>query len=63
MFCSGCGKSMAEIQAELARQAQAAPTPVEAQVAPADGAAVCPACGAPIQAGHAFCMNCGHKLA
>lgn len=62
MFCSGCGKSMAEIQAELARQAQAAPTPVEAQVAPADGAAVCPACGAPIQAGHAFCMNCGHKL-
>lgn len=63
MFCSGCGKSMAEIQAELARQAQAAPTPVEPQVAPADGAAVCPACGAPIQAGHAFCMNCGHKLA
>lgn len=63
MFCSGCGKSMAEIQAELARQAQAAPVPVEAQVAPADGAATCPACGAPIQAGHAFCMNCGHKLA
>ena len=63
MFCSGCGKSMAEIQAELARQAQAAPVPVEAQVAPADGAATCPSCGAPIQAGHAFCMNCGHKLA
>ena len=63
MFCSGCGKSMAEIQAELARQAQAAPMPVEAQVSPADGAAVCPACGAPIQTGHAFCMNCGHKLA
>ena len=63
MFCSGCGKSMAEIQAELARQAQAVPVPVEAQVAPADGAATCPSCGAPIQAGHAFCMNCGHKLA
>lgn len=56
LFCAGCGKPMAEIQAALgAQQAPAAPAAVP-------GGATCPSCGAPIAAGDAFCMNCGAKL-
>lgn len=57
LFCAGCGKPMAEVQAALASAAPApapAPAPVEAPT--------CPGCGAPINEGDAFCMSCGAKL-
>ena len=60
LFCSGCGKSMAEIQAALAAQQQAA-APAAAP-APAAGGQTCPTCGAPVTADDAFCMSCGTKL-
>lgn len=59
MFCCGCGKPMAEIQAAYAA-AQA--VPAEPEPAPAAVQAVCPACGSPVNEGDAFCMNCGAKL-
>lgn len=59
MFCCGCGKPMAEIQAAYA----AAPAvPAEPEPAPVAVQAVCPACGSPVNEGDAFCMNCGAKL-
>ncbi len=54
MFCAGCGKPMAEIQAALATAAPAPAVPA--------GGPTCPACGAPMNVGDLFCMNCGHKL-
>lgn len=59
LFCSGCGKPMAEITAALSAQQQAPAAPV----APVSGAAACPQCGAPVNAGDAFCMSCGYNLA
>ena len=59
MFCCGCGKPMAEIQAAYA----AAPAvPAEPEPAPVAVQAVCPACGSPVNEGDAFCINCGAKL-
>lgn len=58
LFCSGCGKPMAEITAALSAQQQAPAAPV----APVSGAA-CPQCGAPVNAGDVFCMSCGYNLA
>lgn len=59
MFCCGCGKPMAEIQAAYA----AAPAvPAEPEPAPVAIQAGCPACGSPVNEGDAFCMNCGAKL-
>lgn len=58
LFCSGCGKPMAEITTALSAQQQAPAAPV----APVSGAA-CPQCGAPVNAGDAFCMSCGYNLA
>ena len=59
MFCCGCGKPMAEIQAAYA----AAPAvPAEPEPAPVAVQAVCPACGSSVNEGDAFCMNCGAKL-
>lgn len=58
LFCMGCGKSMAEIQAALAQQQAAAAPASQPQ---ATGAA-CPQCGAPVNPGDAFCMSCGCKL-
>ena len=58
LFCMGCGKSMAEIQAALAQQQAAAASASQPQ---ATGAA-CPQCGAPVNPGDAFCMSCGCKL-
>ena len=59
LFCSGCGKPMAEITAALSAQQQAPAAPV----APVSGAAACPQCGAPVNAGDVFCMSCGYNLA
>ena len=59
LFCSGCGKPMAEIAAALSAQQQAPAAPV----APVSGAAACPQCGAPVNAGDVFCMSCGYNLA
>lgn len=59
LFCSGCGKPMAEITTALSAQQQAPTAPV----APVSGAAACPQCGAPVNAGDAFCMSCGYNLA
>ena len=59
LFCSGCGKPMAEITAALSAQQQAPAAPV----APVSGSAACPQCGAPVNAGDAFCMSCGYNLA
>ena len=56
LFCAGCGKSIAEIKDAFAAQQQA-----EAPAASATASA-CPACGAPIAEGDAFCMSCGQKL-
>lgn len=58
LFCSGCGKPMAEITAALSAQQQAPAAPV----VPVSGAA-CPQCGAPVNAGDVFCMSCGYNLA
>ena len=58
LFCSGCGKPMAEITAALSAQQQAPAAPV----APVPGAAACPQCGAPVNAGDVFCMSCGYNL-
>lgn len=58
LFCSGCGKPMAEITTALSAQQQAPAAPV----APVSGVA-CPQCGAPVNAGDAFCMSCGYNLA
>ena len=58
LFCSGCGKPMAEITAALSAQQQAPAAPV----APVSAAA-CPQCGAPVNAGDVFCMSCGYNLA
>lgn len=58
LFCSGCGKSMADITAALSAQQQAAAAP-----APVAGGATCPQCGAPVNVGDAFCMSCGYNLA
>lgn len=58
LFCSGCGKPMAEITAALSAQQQAPAAPM----APVPGAA-CPQCGAPVNAGDVFCMSCGYNLA
>lgn len=76
MFCSGCGKPMAEIQASIAEQAAKAQAAQAAQMAsyqqavqsvpvqqPASAGAVCPSCGSPVNPGDAFCMNCGHRMA
>lgn len=57
LFCSGCGKPMAEVQAALA----AVPAPAPAPTAPA-AAPTCPNCGAPVNEGDVFCMSCGTKL-
>lgn len=68
LFCSGCGKPMAEIQAALH-----ADSPVTGSAAASSSQAssgedalsanpVCPICGAPVGAGDAFCMSCGAKL-
>lgn len=59
LFCSGCGKPMAEITAALSAQQQAPAAPV----APVSGAAACPQCGASVNAGDVFCMSCGYNLA
>ena len=59
LFCSGCGKPMAEITAALSAQQQAPAAPV----APVSGAAACHQCGAPVNAGDVFCMSCGYNLA
>lgn len=56
LFCSGCGKPIAEIKDAFAAQQQAE-APVASTVGP-----VCPACGAPVVEGDAFCMSCGKKL-
>ena len=56
LFCSGCGKPIAEIKDAFAAQQQAE-APVASAVSP-----VCPACGAPVVEGDAFCMSCGKKL-
>lgn len=58
LFCSGCGKPMAEVQEALAAAAPATP----AAPAPVADGPVCPSCGAPVSEGDAFCMSCGQKL-
>ena len=56
LFCSGCGKPIAEIQDAFAAQQQA-DAPVASTVGPA-----CPACGAPVVQGDAFCLSLIHLL-
>ena len=56
LFCSGCGKPMADIQAALAAQQ------VQVAAPAAVGGPTCPSCGAPINPGDAFCMSCGAKI-
>lgn len=56
LFCSGCGKPMADIQAALAAQQVQVAAPAVA------GGPTCPHCGAPINPGDAFCMSCGAKI-
>lgn len=55
MFCSGCGKPMAEVQAALGIVASS-------PAAPAPTGPVCPSCGAPVASDDAFCTNCGARL-
>ena len=60
MFCSGCGKPMAEIETAITAQRTAGLTTESASKA-TDGP-TCPNCGAPINEGDMFCMNCGTKI-
>ena len=60
LFCSGCGKPMAEIEAEITKQR--AGGIATAPASDASNAATCPQCGAPINEGDMFCMSCGAKL-
>lgn len=60
MFCSACGKPMAEIQNELAAQGHVGDE--HNNEGPQSGGPVCPSCGAPVNEGDAFCMSCGTKL-
>lgn len=60
LFCSGCGKPMAEIEAAITKQRTSG---IATAVVPdASSAATCPQCGAPINEGDMFCMSCGAKL-
>lgn len=60
LFCSGCGKPMAEIEAAITKQR----TGGIATAAASDAAssATCPKCGFFINEGDTFCMNCGARL-
>lgn len=60
LFCSGCGKSMAEIEAEITKQRTSGIAAATASTV--SSAATCPQCGAPINEGDMFCMSCGAKL-
>lgn len=60
LFCSGCGKPMAEIEAEITKQRTRGIA--TAAASSASNAATCPQCGAPINEGDMFCMSCGAKL-
>ena len=63
MFCSGCGKPMAEIENELGTQAPATEMGgSEDSETLQQGVPTCPSCGAPINEGDAFCMSCGARL-
>lgn len=60
LFCSGCGKPMAEIEAAITKQRTGG---IATAAAPdASSAATCPKCGFFINEGDTFCMNCGAKL-
>lgn len=60
LFCSGCGKPMAEIEAAITKQRTSG---IATAAAPdASSSATCPQCGAPINEGDVFCMSCGAKL-
>lgn len=60
LFCSGCGKPMAEIEAAITKQRTGG---IATAAAPdASSAATCPQCGAPINEGDVFCMSCGARL-
>jgi len=72
-FCPNCGASLAQppIPPELVAEAEPAPEPQaetvveEAPPPPAPAAAevlTCPACGAEVEAGDAFCSSCGALL-
>lgn len=60
LFCSGCGKPMAEIEAEITKQRTSGIA--TAAASSASSVATCPQCGAPINEGDMFCMSCGAKL-
>lgn len=60
LFCSGCGKPMAEIEAEITKQRTRGIA--TAAASSASSVATCPQCGAPINEGDMFCMSCGAKL-
>ena len=60
LFCSGCGKPMAEIEAEITKQRTSGIA--TAAASSASSVATCPQCGFFINEGDTFCMNCGAKL-
>lgn len=60
LFCSGCGKPMAEIEAAITKQRTSGIA--TAAVSDASSSATCPQCGAPINEGDVFCMSCGARL-
>lgn len=60
LFCSGCGKPMAEIEAAITKQRTSGIA--TAAASDASSSATCPQCGAPINEGDMFCMSCGAKL-
>ena len=60
LFCSGCGKPMAEIEAEITKQRTGGIA--TAAASSASSVATCPQCGFFINEGDMFCMGCGAKL-
>ena len=60
LFCSGCGKPMAEIEAAITKQRTSGIA--SAAASDASSSATCPQCGAPINEGDVVSMSCGARL-
>lgn len=63
LFCSGCGKPIAEVRAaaEAQESAMSESSGNPAHFPAADGP-MCLSCGAPLKEGDAFCMSCGQQI-